>query len=228
MTKIFYTYLYLREDGTPYYVGKGTGTRAFCRDPVSVKPPRNRSRIIIQEFPTETEAFEAEVLLISFYGRKDIGTGCLRNKTDGGEGSSGKVVSVATRNRISTAKVGKKLPNRVQLTNKGRFKQGHKHSEDTVQKLSESLSLYLDSSEGKLSIKTRAERLRKHKSKEEHRAARRLANKRYRDRLRGNPTMTKEEQRQWLSLYWQGHKVSEDTKKKISLSLIKRSKELTQ
>lgn len=81
---VFYTYLWLREDGTPYYAGKGSGVRAFVRDNHRVPcPPKDR--VLIQEFDSETDAFEAEKFLIAFYGRKDVGTGCLRNMTDGGE-----------------------------------------------------------------------------------------------------------------------------------------------
>jgi len=82
--KTFYTYLYLRYDGTPYYVGKGSGNRAFSSQH-RVKPPTNTTRIMIQEFPSEQDAFEAEKFLIAYYGRIDQGTGCLRNLTDGGE-----------------------------------------------------------------------------------------------------------------------------------------------
>jgi len=42
-------------------------------------------RIIVQAFETEQDAFFAEMLLIAAYGRKDQGTGCLLNLTDGGE-----------------------------------------------------------------------------------------------------------------------------------------------
>jgi hypothetical protein len=79
----FYTYMWLREDGTPYYIGKGKGNRAFRKG----SPPRDR--ILIQEFPSEEDAFAAEVFLIAYYGRKDLNTGILRNRTDGGEGVSG-------------------------------------------------------------------------------------------------------------------------------------------
>ena len=92
----FYTYLWLRNDGTPYYVGKGRGDRAFS-GPHTVHRPIERERILIQEWPSEAEAFEAEIFLIAFYGRKDIGTGILRNLTDGGEGSSGLKDSVRLR-----------------------------------------------------------------------------------------------------------------------------------
>lgn len=83
-----YTYIWLREDGTPYYVGKGRGYRAFIRHLRGKKygisaPPEER--ILIQEFPNENAALEAEKFLISFYGRKDNATGVLQNLTDGGE-----------------------------------------------------------------------------------------------------------------------------------------------
>ncbi len=82
----FYTYLWLRQDGTPYYVGKGSGSRAFTSNGHSYYPPPTIDRIIVQDHVSETDAFEAEKFFIVFYGRKDLGTGILRNLTDGGEG----------------------------------------------------------------------------------------------------------------------------------------------
>src|ERR1019366_485343 len=83
----FYTYLWLREDGTPDYVGKGIGRRVYRRHRVG-EPP-SQDRILVQEFPSEVDALAAEQFLISYYGREDLGMGCLRNQTDGGEGSTG-------------------------------------------------------------------------------------------------------------------------------------------
>ena len=81
---MFYTYMWLREDGTPYYVGKGSGDRAFYTYNRRFKCPP-RERVTIQEWPDEKIALAMEMYIIDFYGRKDLGTGCLRNLTDGGE-----------------------------------------------------------------------------------------------------------------------------------------------
>jgi hypothetical protein len=96
----FYTYQYLRENGTPYYVGKGTKSRAFTDNskyvPVPVKP-----RILIQYWGSESEALEMEKWWIAFWGRKDIQTGTLRNLTNGGEGISGYVATEEVRKKYS-------------------------------------------------------------------------------------------------------------------------------
>jgi len=97
---MFYTYLWLREDGTPYYVGKGHGDRAYKYHRRHGSPPKQR--VVIYQAESEVDAFETEIALIWYYGRKDLGTGCLRNLTNGGEGTSGtpatpKCIAVATK-----------------------------------------------------------------------------------------------------------------------------------
>ena len=76
--------MWLREDGTPYYIGKGHGRRAYNKHTRIGHAP-SEDRVLVQEFPDECSAFEAEKFLIALYGRKDNGTGILVNLTDGGE-----------------------------------------------------------------------------------------------------------------------------------------------
>jgi len=126
----FYSYLWLREDGTPYYVGKGQRDRAFIREGHSCYPPPDKLRILIFPMVDEQEAFESEIALIDLFGRRNIGTGCLRNFTSGGEGTSGRPVSEETRKRMHDALVGRyvappctqEIREKISLALKGRPK----------------------------------------------------------------------------------------------------------
>lgn len=130
----FYVYAFLREDGSPYYIGKGQGNRAWKKRRRS-SPPTDSSRIsILKETLTETEAFDEEIRLITFYGRKDLGTGILRNLTDGGEGTSGykhtgKKLSPEHIANLSAANSGENNPN-----------YGKKATPETLAKMSEAKS----------------------------------------------------------------------------------------
>lgn len=128
----FYVYAYLRNKdsitakaGTPYYIGKGTGDRAWQQHrvvrngrSVGILTPKETRRIVILEAKlTEVGAFALERRYIRWYGRKDAGSGILGNMTAGGEGATGShpwargVPKTAThRAKLSTALKGKPSP----------------------------------------------------------------------------------------------------------------------
>lgn len=103
----FYTYMWLREDGTPYYVGKGHGNRSHWRGIKSKLKPPTEDRIIVQEFDSEEDAFFSERLLISYYGRKDTKQGILVNHTDGGDGVTGLRHTEDSKKRIAEGLKGR-------------------------------------------------------------------------------------------------------------------------
>jgi hypothetical protein len=142
---MYYTYAYLREDRTPYYIGKGQGNRAYRRNKKDIKPPKDKSRIIfLKQNLTEEESFKHERYMIAVFGRKDLGTGILHNRTDGGDGTSGLIHSEETKIKLSESHKGEKNHNYGKTFSeetKIKLSEAHKgrtHSEESRRNMSES------------------------------------------------------------------------------------------
>ncbi len=117
MKNDFYVYFLLRkEDGTPFYVGKGVGKRIDDHEKAALTGEDSHKARIIRKIITklgylpkkkvaggliELEAFALEINLIAEIGRYPDGP--LVNKTDGGEGFSGLIFTPEHRSAISAS-----------------------------------------------------------------------------------------------------------------------------
>ena len=144
MDNYYHVYFYLRsrdsaigKAGTPYYVGKGKGRRAYEKSRLVPIPKDKNNIVFVLNNLTEEQAFQNEMDFISWYGRVDLNNGILRNLTDGGEGVSGAIRSEETKRKISESKKGKthseESKRKISETHKGKT-----HSEESKRKISES------------------------------------------------------------------------------------------
>ena len=107
-------YLYILHDlGVPFYVGitqsfyratKMTRRNRYCNNVISQLSDEGRQvlRKVIS-CPDREFAIRWEKRLIARWGRRDNNTGLLCNLTDGGEATSGWIVTAETRAKISQA-----------------------------------------------------------------------------------------------------------------------------
>lgn len=162
--KQFYTYIHCRPDGTPFYVGKGSGRRSNVFSSgrtthhIRVVEKHGKDNILVFVFPCESEekALADEIHQIAQLRRDGYD---LVNLSDGGTGLSnpapevriklsnakkGKILSAETKAKLSAANKGNKnclgkkasAATRMKMSMSQKGKPGVIPSEETRQKLS--------------------------------------------------------------------------------------------
>jgi len=113
MKKDILIYRHIRLDTNEvFYVGIGNEKRPFAKHRRSkfwnniINKTEYEIQILKKDL-TWDEAVELEMILISYYGRKDNNTGILCNMTNGGEGSYGRKQTQNCKDKISKANKGK-------------------------------------------------------------------------------------------------------------------------
>jgi hypothetical protein len=145
-----YVYRHIRLDkNEPFYIGIGSEKtdRASVFTRAYEKARRSEMwKSIVAKSDYEVEilfsnvppafAKQKEIELISLYGRKDLGTGCLANMTDGGDGLNNRVFTEEYRRKLSEA--AKKRPPQAQLQKIIEWRKANtKLSEETKRRISD-------------------------------------------------------------------------------------------
>ena len=126
---IYFVYMYLRKltssngkSGTPYYIGKGKNKRHLAPHGKISVPDDSDRIVLVAKSLYEHEAFYLEKHLISYFGRIDLKTGILHNRTTGGDGQvPGPITRQIQSENNKSGKTGMK---------------GKNHSEETKLKMS--------------------------------------------------------------------------------------------
>ena len=102
MKNIYYTYAYLTETGRPYYIGKGSGKRAWRHNnSYDVPQPSDEFILILKKDLTEDEAWDHEEYMIAIHPD-------LQNKARGGR-NVGCAATPERKRKIANTVRGRKL-----------------------------------------------------------------------------------------------------------------------
>jgi hypothetical protein len=176
--EMYYVYLWVRKNRTPYYVGKGKEYRAYVKHTWGkrwISPPPKDRIVIVKYFDNEEESYLFEEWLISVYKRKSEG-GILINRSIGGRNRSSLIRTQEEKEKLRIESLKK-----YQRSEKGKETQ-RKWVERNKERVRKNKKKYADKNKEILN-----EKARNSKTKKE-------LNKKYREK---NKETIKEVQRQY-------------------------------
>jgi len=175
---MYYVYLWVREDRTPYYVGKGKEYRAYVKHTWGkrwISPPPKDRIVIVKYFDNEEESYLFEEELISVYKRKSEG-GILINRSIGGKNRASLIRSKEEKEKLRNESLKK-----YQKSEKGK-ETYNKWVKENKERVKEIKKKYREKNKEKLNEKSRNSKTKKE------------LNKKYREK---NKETIKEVQRQY-------------------------------